>query len=240
MATAAQPTFTDHVVADIGLADFGRREILIAETEMPGLMALRQEFGASQPLKGARITGSLHMTIQTAVLIETLTALGADRALVRAATSSRPRTMPPPRSPRPACRCSRWKGEDLEADYWDCTWKADLRLGQRDQGPNMIVDDGGDADAVSLHRGYAKLEDDARDSPSPTNEEQRRAPALRQQAAFKKVLVEHPGYLTDNIVQEPSRACQRGDRRPACTGCSEIAMKAGKLLVPGDQRQRLA
>ena len=78
MATTLAPAKTDYVVADISLADFGRAEINIAETEMPGLMSLRSEFGASQPLKGARITGSLHMTIQAAVLIETLTALGAD------------------------------------------------------------------------------------------------------------------------------------------------------------------
>ena len=78
MATALAVEQNDYVIKDIGLADFGRAEIRIAETEMPGLMALRDEFGASQPLKGARITGSLHMTIQTAVLIETLTALGAD------------------------------------------------------------------------------------------------------------------------------------------------------------------
>ncbi|MFL6863637.1 MAG: adenosylhomocysteinase, partial [Allosphingosinicella sp.] len=74
MATQAQTRFDDYVIADLGLADFGRKEIEIAETEMPGLMALREEFGASKPLSGARITGSLHMTIQTAVLIETLTA----------------------------------------------------------------------------------------------------------------------------------------------------------------------
>ena len=102
MATQAQTRFDDYVIRDIGLADYGRKEIEIAETEMPGLMALREEFGASQPLKGARITGSLHMTIQTAVLIETLTALGATRSAGPRATSSRPRTMPPPPSPRRA------------------------------------------------------------------------------------------------------------------------------------------
>ena len=78
MATQAETRFNDYVVKDLGLADFGRKEIEIAETEMPGLMALRNEFGASKPLKGARITGSLHMTIQTAVLIETLVELGAE------------------------------------------------------------------------------------------------------------------------------------------------------------------
>src|SRR6266404_69902 len=78
VATKAETRFNDYVVKDLGLADFGRKEIEIAETEMPGLMALREEFGASKPLKGARITGSLHMTIQTAVLIETLIELGAE------------------------------------------------------------------------------------------------------------------------------------------------------------------
>jgi S-adenosylhomocysteine hydrolase len=90
-------TTSDYKVADIGLADFGRKEIELAEHEMPGLMALRAEYGDAQPLAGARITGSLHMTVQTAVLIETLVALGAD---VRWA-SSPPRTTPPPRSPPP-------------------------------------------------------------------------------------------------------------------------------------------
>ena len=103
----------DYTVADMKLADWGRKEIKIAETEMPGLMAIREEFAKTQPLKGARITGSLHMTIQTAVLIETLQALGAqvrwDHAI-----SSRPKTMPPQPSPRPARRYSptrakRWK-----------------------------------------------------------------------------------------------------------------------------------
>ena len=107
-ATAADPTasatsttasFTDFAVADLSLAEWGRKEIRIAETEMPGLMAIREEFAASQPLKGARITGSLHMTIQTAVLIQTLEA-SAPRCAGRAATSSRPRTTPPPPSPR--------------------------------------------------------------------------------------------------------------------------------------------
>src|SRR5829696_1898229 len=78
LATQAETRFNDYVVKDVGLADFGRKEIEIAETEMPGLMALREEYGAAKPLKGARVTGSLHMTIQTAVLIETLTALGAE------------------------------------------------------------------------------------------------------------------------------------------------------------------
>ncbi len=96
----------DYLVADIGLAGWGRKEIAIAETEMPGLMAIRDEFAAAQPLKGARIAGSLHMTIQTAVLIETLQALAPTCAGPRA-ISSRRRTTPLPRSPRAARRCSR-------------------------------------------------------------------------------------------------------------------------------------
>ncbi|MDB5736420.1 MAG: adenosylhomocysteinase, partial [Sphingomonas bacterium] len=117
MATAPAQQITDYVVADIALAGFGRREIDIAETEMPGLMALRTEFGASQPLKGARITGSLHMTIQTAVLIETLTALGAD---VRWATCNIYSTQDHAAAAIAASGVPVFaiKGESL-ADYWD-------------------------------------------------------------------------------------------------------------------------
>src|SRR3954469_5184402 len=97
VATQAETRFNDYVVKDLGLADFGRKEIEIAETEMPGLMALRQEFGGSKPLKGARITGSLHMTIQTAVLIETLIELGAE---VRWASCNIFSTKDPPGPPR--------------------------------------------------------------------------------------------------------------------------------------------
>ena len=96
-------SFTDYLVKDIGLADWGRKEMAIAETEMPGLMALREEFGKKQPLKGARIAGSLHMTIQTAVLIETLK---APTSAGRRATSIRPRTTPPPPSPPSRFRSS--------------------------------------------------------------------------------------------------------------------------------------
>ena len=96
----------DYKVKDISLAEWGRKEIALAENEMPGLMALREKYGAAKPLKGARIAGCLHMTIQTAVLIETLTELGAEVTLESAATSSRPRTTPPPPSPPPASRSS--------------------------------------------------------------------------------------------------------------------------------------
>src|SRR6266446_3940554 len=138
------PDFTDYKVADISLADWGRREIAIAETEMPGLMALRQEYGKSQPLKGARIVGCLHMTIQTAVLIETLTALGAtvrwsscnifstqDQAAAAIAAAGIP--------------VFAWKGMDEES-FWACIDKT--VEGPGGWRPNMILDDGGDLTAL--------------------------------------------------------------------------------------------
>ena len=147
-------TSTDYHVADLGLAEWGRREIAIAETEMPGLMAVRTEYGPQQPLKGARIAGCLHMTIQTAVLIETLKALGATSAGPRA-TSSRPRTTPPPRSPPAAHRCSPVKGETLD-EYWDYVHRI---FAWGDGGfPNMILDDGGDA-TLLVHLGRKAEQD---------------------------------------------------------------------------------
>ena len=128
MATQAETRFNDYVVKDLGLADFGRKEIEIAETEMPGLMALREEFGASKPLKGARITGSLHMTIQTAVLIETLIELGAE---VRWASCNIFSTQDHAAAAIAARGIPVFaiKGETLE-DYWDYVG-AHLRLGPR-------------------------------------------------------------------------------------------------------------
>jgi adenosylhomocysteinase len=156
MTTTATLTATDFKVADLSLAAFGRKEIQLAEHEMPGLMQTRDEFAASQPLKGARITGSLHMTIQTAVLIETLAALGAEvrwascnifstqdhaaAAVVVGAngTPDNPQGIP----------VFAWKGETLE-EYWWCT---DQALTWPDGGPNMILDDGGDA-TMLVHKG---------------------------------------------------------------------------------------
>src|SRR2546421_4651692 len=155
MSTTAAKT--DFKVADLQLATFGRKEIQLAEHEMPGLMATRREYADNQPLKGARITGSLHMTIQTAVLIETLTALGAevrwascnifstqDHAAAAVVVGSdgtpdEPRGVP----------VYAWKGETLE-QYWWCTEQA-LRWPD-DAGPNMILDDGGDA-TLLVHKG---------------------------------------------------------------------------------------
>lgn len=148
MNTVADAAFTDYKITDIGLAGWGRREIAIAETEMPGLMATREEYAASQPLKGARIAGSLHMTIQTAVLIETLQALGAevrwascnifstqDHAAAAIANTGTP--------------VFAIKGESLE-DYWQYTHQ--IFQWPNGEHANMILDDGGDA-TVLLHLG---------------------------------------------------------------------------------------
>ncbi len=138
----------DYKVADIGLAEFGRKEITLAEHEMPGLMRTREEFAAEQPLKGARITGSLHMTVQTAVLIETLTALGAE---VRWASCNIFSTQDHAAAAiaEAGVPVYAWKGETLE-EYWWCTEQA-LTWPDAD-GPNMILDDGGDA-TLLVHKG---------------------------------------------------------------------------------------
>jgi adenosylhomocysteinase len=148
-AAKAKNAASDYIVADIGLAEFGRKEISIAETEMPGLMSTREEYGPKQVLKGARIAGSLHMTIQTAVLIETLTALGAD---VRWASCNIYSTQDHAAAAVAASGVPVFavKGESLK-DYWEYTRKI-LEWG--DGGtPNMILDDGGDA-TMLVHLGY--------------------------------------------------------------------------------------
>jgi adenosylhomocysteinase len=144
MATIAQ----DHKVADIGLAEFGRKEISLAEHEMPGLMRTREEFAEAQPLRGARITGSLHMTVQTAVLIETLVALGAE---VRWASCNIFSTQDHAAAAIAAAGIPvyAWKGETLE-EYWWCAEQA--LLWPDGKGPNMILDDGGDA-TLLVHKG---------------------------------------------------------------------------------------
>src|ERR671923_414424 len=143
----ATTQLTDFKVADLSLADYGRKEIQLAEHEMPGLMATRREFADAQPLKGARITGSLHMTIQTAVLIETLVALGAE---VRWASCNIFSTQDHAAAAIAAAGIPvfAWKGETLE-EYWWCTEQA---LSWPEGGPNMILDDGGDA-TLLVHKG---------------------------------------------------------------------------------------
>ena len=181
----------DYVVADLALADFGRAEIAIAETEMPGLMALRSEFGASQPLKGARITGSLHMTIQTAVLIETLTALGAE---VRWATCNIYSTQDHAAAAIAASGVPVFaiKGESL-ADYWDYVgrifdWATDE---DADRTANLILDDGGDATMFALWGARIEAGETLGE---PTNEEE-----IEFQRALKAFVKARPGYLTASV-----------------------------------------
>ncbi len=186
VATAPVLDTKDYVIKDIGLADFGRAEIAIAETEMPGLMALRDEFGASQPLKGARITGSLHMTIQTAVLIETLVALGAE---VRWATCNIFSTQDHAAAAIAAAGIPVFavKGETL-AEYWD--YVGDI-FNWGDQTANIILDDGGDATMFALWG--AKLEAGATFA-EPENEEE-----VEFQRSVKAFIARYPGYLTETV-----------------------------------------
>lgn len=175
----------DFIVRDLGLADFGRREIEMSEYEMPGLMACREKYGAQKPLHGVRITGSLHMTIQTAVLIETLTALGAD---VRWASCNIFSTQDHAASAIAAAGVPvfAWKGETLE-EYWDCTWRA-LQHGNG-KGPQLIVDDGGDA-TLLIHKGYEMENGDTWvDTPSESHEE------AVIKALLKRIAKEHPGIF---------------------------------------------
>ncbi len=183
MTETLTPTL-DYKVADITLAEFGRKEISIAEHEMPGLMATREKYGPSKPLAGVKIMGSLHMTIQTAVLIETLVELGAD---VRWCSCNIFSTQDHAAAAIAAAGIPvfAWKGETLE-DYWDCTWNA---LTWPDgSGPDQIVDDGGDA-TLLIHKGY-ELENgsDWVNSPSESEEEQ----VIKE--LLKKTLAEKPGH----------------------------------------------
>ena len=171
---AAVAPFSDYVIADLSLAAWGRKEIKIAETEMPGLMAMREEFAKEQPLKGARITGSIHMTIQTGVLVETLQALGAE---VRWASCNIYSTQDHAAAALAAVGTPVFavKGESL-ADYWDYTHRIfefggeDVVKGTAEEGPNMILDDGGDA-TLLMHLG-TKAEKDLSVIASPGSEEE--------------------------------------------------------------------
>ena len=176
--------FTDFKVADLALADWGRKEIAIAESEMPALMAIRKEFAAKQPLKGARIAGSLHMTIQTAVLIETLKALGAE---VRWASCNIFSTQDHAAAAIAAAGIPvfAYKGESLD-EYWEYTHKI-FEFG--DQGPNMILDDGGDA-TLLVHLGPRAAKDPGVLS-NPTSEEE-----ISLFNAIKKKLKAEPGWYS--------------------------------------------
>ncbi|MCP5287354.1 MAG: adenosylhomocysteinase [Burkholderiaceae bacterium] len=184
----------DHAIADLAQADFGRKEIRIAETEMPALMAIREEFAKAQPLKGARITGSLHMTIQTAVLVETLQALGAE---VRWASCNIFSTQDHAAAALVAqgTPVFAYKGETLK-DYWDYTHRI-FEFGPKGsagEGPNMILDDGGDA-TLLMHLGK-RAEKDASLLAHPTSEEE-----TELYAAIKAKLAEDPTWYSRKSAQ---------------------------------------
>ena len=211
-------SFTDYKVRDIGLADFGRKEIEIAEHEMPGLMSTREKYGKEKPLQGVRVMGSLHMTIQTAVLIETLVDLGAEVRWVscnifstqdHAAAAIAAREIP----------VFAWKGESLE-EYWWCTWKA--LVNPQGLGPQLIVDDGGDA-TLLIHKGY-EMENgsDWINSESESHEES----VIKD--LLKDIKVKQPGIFHE-IVKE-----WKGVSEETTTGVHRLYQmaKAGTLLIP--------
>jgi adenosylhomocysteinase len=209
------PPFTDYIVADIGLADWGRKEIAIAETEMPGLMATREEFGKSKPLKGARIAGCLHMTIQTAVLIETLKTLGAD---VRWASCNIFSTQDHAAAAVAAAKVPVFakKGETLE-EYWEYVHKL---FEWADGGaPNMILDDGGDATLLCVLG--PKAEKDANLISKPKNEEEE---ALF--AVMKRRIAMAPGWYT-RIAKEI-----RGVTEETTTGVHRLYQMAERGELP--------
>jgi adenosylhomocysteinase len=208
----------DYKVADLSLADWGRKEITIAEHEMPGLMAIRRKYAAAKPLAGVRVTGSLHMTIQTAVLIETLVELGAS---VRWASCNIFSTQDHAAAAIAAAGIPvfAWKGESLE-DYWWCTYQAISHPGG--QGPQLVVDDGGDA-TLLIHKGY-ELENGSRwvDTPSEKHEEQ----VIKD--LLKKVYAENPRRWRDIVSQ------WRGVSEETTTGVHRLykMQQQGTLLVP--------
>jgi adenosylhomocysteinase len=216
-ANVKPPGFADYKVADMALAGWGRREIAIAESEMPALMAIRDENAKTQPLKGARITGSLHMTIQTAVLIETLKALGAD---VRWASCNIFSTQDHAAAAiaEGGTPVFALKGESLE-DYWDYTHRI-FEFG--DKGPNMILDDGGDA-TLLMHIGV-KAEKDASIISKPTSEEE-----TFLFASIKKKLAASPGWYS-KVSKEI-----RGVTEETTTGVHRLYQmhKEGRLMFPG-------
>ncbi len=218
MATTLEAR-NDYVVADLGLADFGRAEIAIAETEMPGLMALRTEFGPSQPLKGARVTGSLHMTIQTAVLIETLTALGAE---VRWATCNIFSTQDHAAAAIAASGVPVFaiKGESL-ADYWDYVGEIfDWDKDGSGHTANMILDDGGDATMFALWGARVEAGDELFE---PTNAEE-----IEFVRALRAFLKRKPSYLTMSVAHI------KGVSEETTTGVHRLYQiaKDGKLPFP--------
>ncbi|MBV9732462.1 MAG: adenosylhomocysteinase [Verrucomicrobia bacterium] len=218
MSSIITPTTIDYKVADISLADFGRKEITIAEKEMPGLMAIRNKYSEAKPLAGVRITGSLHMTIQTAVLIETLRDLGAS---VRWASCNIFSTQDHAAAAiaKAGVPVFAWKGESLE-EYWWCTNQAISH--PNGQGPQLVVDDGGDV-TLLLHKGY-ELEEgsDWVNTPSSSHEEK----VIKD--LLKEIHAENP-YRWHELVKE-----WRGVSEETTTGVHRLykLQETGKLLVP--------
>jgi adenosylhomocysteinase len=218
MSSIITPTTTDYKVADISLADFGRKEITIAEKEMPGLMAIRNKYSEAKPLAGVRITGSLHMTIQTAVLIETLRDLGAS---VRWASCNIFSTQDHAAAAiaKAGVPVFAWKGESLE-EYWWCTNQAISH--PNGKGPQLVVDDGGDV-TLLLHKGY-ELEEgsDWVNTPSSSHEEK----VIKD--LLKEIHAENP-YRWHELVKD-----WRGVSEETTTGVHRLykLQETGKLLVP--------
>ncbi|MGA7312747.1 MAG: adenosylhomocysteinase [Silvibacterium sp.] len=219
MATATLENIaTEYKVADLSLADWGRKEISIAEHEMPGLMSIRRKYAAEKLLAGVRVTGSLHMTIQTAVLIETLVDLGAE---VRWASCNIFSTQDHAAAAIAAAGVPvfAWKGESLE-EYWDCTYRALTHAGNK--GPELVVDDGGDV-TLLIHKGY-ELEDgdDWVNTPSGNHEEQ----VIKD--LLKRVYAEDPKHW-HNVAK-----AWRGVSEETTTGVHRLykMKEQGKLLVP--------
>jgi adenosylhomocysteinase len=218
MSTLTQAVATEYKVADISLAEFGRKEISIAEHEMPGLMSIRKKYAQSKPLAGVRVTGSLHMTIQTAVLIETLADLGAS---VRWASCNIFSTQDHAAAAIAAAGIPvfAWKGENLE-EYWWCTYQALTHPGGK--GPELIVDDGGDA-TLLIHKGY-ELENgsDWVNTPSESYEEE----VIKN--LLKKVHAENPTRWHDIVAE------WRGVSEETTTGVHRLykMQEQGTLLVP--------
>ena len=223
MAAATVEINAAYKVADMALADWGRKEITIAEQEMPGLVSIRNKYAAAKPLSGVRITGSLHMTIQTAVLIETLVSLGAE---VRWASCNIFSTQDHAAAAIAATGVPvfAWKGESLE-DYWDCTLAALSHKGgpgNETKGPQLVVDDGGDV-TLLIHKGY-ELENGDKwvDGPAESHEEQ----VIKN--LLKRVFVDDPQHW-HKVVAE-----WRGVSEETTTGVHRLykMMEQGKLLVP--------
>ncbi len=211
-------TMTNYKVKDITLADWGRKEIDIAEMEMPGLMAIRRRYAAAKPLKGVRISGSLHMTIQTAVLIETLTELGAD---VRWASCNIFSTQDHAAAAiaEAGIPVFAWKGESLE-EYWWCTMQALTFPG--DKGPNLIVDDGGDA-TLMIHKGFQ-----AENNPDLLNA----TPSNTEEGVILNTL--NAAFVEDNQKWHKIVAEWKGVSEETTTGVHRLyqMMERGELLVP--------